>query len=101
MICRPAEQIFGHDMGAASDGEQSPLRDLRDFGRDIAARIADAEDEYAPAGERLRCPVVARMHHLTAESHGARHVRVARIPGMTVGNEHGRATLLAPRPFAR
>ena len=76
-------------MDAAPDGEQSPLRHLGDFGRDIAAGVADAEHEYAPAGEGLRCAVAMRMHHLAAERRGARHVRVPRIPVMTVGNEHG------------
>jgi len=89
VIGRPAEQVFRHDVDAAPDGEQSPLRHLGDFGRDIAAGVADAEHEYAPAGEGLRCAVVMRMHHLAADRRGARHVRVPRIPVMTVGNEHG------------
>src|SRR5258708_38604309 len=89
MIGRPAEQVFRHDVDAAPDGEQSPPRHLGDFGRDIAAGVADPEHEYAPAGEGLRRAVVMRMHQLAAERRGARHVRVPRIPVMTVGNEHG------------
>jgi len=54
-------------MGTAAHGKQRPRGDLRAIDCDIAGRVAEAKDEDAFAGKRLRCAVEVGMNLLARE----------------------------------
>ena len=89
LVKRPAHDVLGDNVEAASHRDIGHGRDARRFHGNIHRRITEAKHQHTLANILVRDLVIVAVGNAAIEAAGERRLGPARVPVMPVGHEQG------------